>query len=191
MTSSSHPDCSFTLFHSAELAYLDLFTVFNSVNFSFEWNFIWNFWGLGKKQGSTLSRQRNWLFFPLSCYILGEKPRLCLQEAEMSPRPAHSPWKSFLSQIGMKTRSSLASSRRVDSLTSEYVFSLPRPTPAEEVSSPATAFQEYLLSCFLEDLLFCSGLRTLFLPIVPSLCSEPLQLWPCWVPTVEGQWLHL
>lgn len=31
-----HPDCSFTLFNSAELAYLDLFTVFNSVNFSFE-----------------------------------------------------------------------------------------------------------------------------------------------------------
>lgn len=81
-----HPDCSFTLFHSAELAYLDLFTVFNSVDFSFEWNFIWNFWGLGKEQGNTLSRQRNWLFFPLSCYILGEKPRLCLQEAELWPR---------------------------------------------------------------------------------------------------------
>lgn len=98
------------------------------MNFSLEWNFIWSFGGLGKEQGNTLSRQWNWRFFPLSCHILGEKPRVCLQEAEMWPRlmketlgkRSHSPWKSLLSQIWMKTWSSLASSRRVDLLTFEY-----------------------------------------------------------------------
>lgn len=78
-----HPHCSFPLFHTAEPAYLDLFTIFNFVNF-FWMKFHMEFWGcLGKEQGRTLSKQWKWLFFPLSCHILGEKTRLCLQEAEI------------------------------------------------------------------------------------------------------------
>lgn len=79
MPSFSHSDCSF-LYSRACL--LCLFTVFNVVQFLFWMRFCMGFFG-GWARNRTLSRQWKWLFLPLPCHILGEKTRLCLQEAEL------------------------------------------------------------------------------------------------------------
>lgn len=75
---------------------------------------------LGKEQGRTLSRPWKWLFFPSPYHTLGEKTRLWLQKAQMWPRlPKETipqPWEHTL-EPNLKTRSSLASSGRMDLLT--------------------------------------------------------------------------
>lgn len=81
--------------------------------------FIWSCWGTGQGTRQNTKHAMEVIFFPLSCHILWENTRLCLKEAEILPRLSKEtnpqPWKSHLSQIWMKTRSSLASYRRMGS----------------------------------------------------------------------------
>lgn len=128
--------------------------------------------GLGKGQGRTLRMPWKWFFFLLSCHLLWENTGLCLQEAEIRPRlvketvPQPSqPWKSCLSHMWMKTRSSRAA------ITEGWAQLASNPSPCQA--------NTLWRSVFSSDS-FSSSWSSFFSPLGPRGPSLPHHTLLCW-----------
>lgn len=172
------------------------FSVFNFVNFSFEWNFHMESLGDWARNRQNTKHAMEVAFFPLSCHILWENTRLCLRKQRFDPgslRRQPTALKVTL-EPNLDEDQVVPCKLQKDGLSWLLILLTARLTPSEEVSSLATAFQKCQLFCFLE-VLVSSGAQGS--PSSPRtlLCWGPLQSWPCWlplgsVPTVEASSLH-